>query len=406
MPPNVKQSRITIQAQDTATAGPAVSINDKGHPRSPTLLGAGSPPPFLSNGSVRFHNTADLRNNQFASQSGVNSIRTKGAGEVPRQESAEKDGQDRSPDTPKSPLIEDVVDATTYAFRQANELIANDAEDLDVSKEMDPDAVRELLRFRISVNITAVIITFVTAVASSSESSVLTTAQLLWINITVMDTFAALALASDPAPASRDVLDRKPASSFNTVMRMQIIGQSMYQTFIILLCHFAGGITFGYDKSTHTELQIQQWYSELSTLVFITFVLSQIFNLINSRRIDTKKEMFAGILYIIIITLIEVAAQIVIALVGGVVFNLHHLGGKSWGISLALGFGPLPLGFLIRLIPEEPVERILRKLALMQDSDIPQVERSGNRDKGRNLSAFQTVKDDLAAFFHVGSDTT
>ncbi|KAG8934505.1 hypothetical protein FRC01_002237 [Tulasnella sp. 417] len=264
------------------------------------------------------------------------------------------------------------------------------------------DAVRKFLQFQISVNITAVIITFVTAVASSSESSVLTAVQLLWINI-IMDTFAALALATDPA--ARDVLDRKPerktAPLFNTAMRMQILGQSMYQTFIILLFHFAGDIIFGWDKSTHTEIQTEQWHAELNTLVFNAFVFCQIFNSINSRRIDSKKNVFLGIhknFYFIFITLIEVAAQITIVFVGGAAFSVHHLSGRSWGVSLALGFGSLPLGFLIRLIPEEPVERIFRQLKLMRDSEVLPVESPESQDKEWNLSAIQTVKDNLAVF--------
>jgi len=89
---------------------------------------------------------------------------------------------------------------------------------------------------------------------------------------------------------------------------MQIIGQSMYQTFIILLFHFAGDIIFGYDKSTHTNVQISQWHAKLNTLMFNAFVLCQIFNSINSRRIDSRKNVFVGIhrnFYFIIITLIS-----------------------------------------------------------------------------------------------------
>ena len=51
-------------------------------------------------------------------------------------------------------------------------------------------------------NVTAVVITFVTSLSSAQESTasnaVMTAVQLLWINI-IMDTFAALALATDPA---------------------------------------------------------------------------------------------------------------------------------------------------------------------------------------------------------------
>ncbi len=92
------------------------------------------------------------------------------------------------------------------------------------------DAVRKFLQFQISVNITAVIVTFATAVASASETSALSAVQLLWINI-IMDTFAALALATDPASLS--LLDRKPqkrgAPLFNVDMYKQILGQSMYR---------------------------------------------------------------------------------------------------------------------------------------------------------------------------------
>ena len=69
------------------------------------------------------------------------------------------------------------------------------------------DAVRKFLQFQLSVNIVAVLLTFISAVASSDETSVLTAVQLLWVNL-IMDTFAALALATDPAtPRS---LKRKP----------------------------------------------------------------------------------------------------------------------------------------------------------------------------------------------------
>ena len=97
------------------------------------------------------------------------------------------------------------------------------------------DAARKFLQFQISVNITAVVITFGTAVASESEESASTAVQLLWINI-IMDTFAVLALATDPA--SPALLDRKPdkktAPLFSSDMYKQIFGQSLYQRIIIL----------------------------------------------------------------------------------------------------------------------------------------------------------------------------
>lgn len=55
------------------------------------------------------------------------------------------------------------------------------------------DAVAKFLQFQITVNITAVVLTFVSSVYSSSNKSVLSAVQLLWVNL-IMDTFAALAL--------------------------------------------------------------------------------------------------------------------------------------------------------------------------------------------------------------------
>lgn len=69
------------------------------------------------------------------------------------------------------------------------------------------NAVCKFLQFQVSTNVTAVVITFVTAIASALEMSVLSAVQLLQINI-IMDTFAALTLA--PNSASESLLDCKP----------------------------------------------------------------------------------------------------------------------------------------------------------------------------------------------------
>ena len=159
------------------------------------------------------------------------------------------------------------------------------------------DAVRKFLQFQISVNITAVIITFVTAVASEEEEAALTAVQLLWINI-IMDTFAALALATDPATPA--LLDRKPdkktAPLFTVDMFKQIFGQSTYQTIIVLVFHFLGDMIFDFHDDPNDESVGIDNDTKRSTLVFNAFVFAQIFNSINSRRIDNKKNVFEGIL--------------------------------------------------------------------------------------------------------------
>lgn len=83
-----------------------------------------------------------------------------------------------------------------------------------------------------------------------------------------MDTFAALALATDPP--TRSVLDRKPdrksAPLITVRMAKMIIGQAIAQLVITLVLHFAGRSMLGYEEK------------RLNTLVFNTFVWLQIFN--------------------------------------------------------------------------------------------------------------------------------
>ncbi|KAF9778977.1 Ca-transporting ATPase [Thelephora terrestris] len=224
------------------------------------------------------------------------------------------------------------------------------------------DAVPKFLQFQISTNITTVIITFVSAVASGEEGSVLTAVQLLWINI-IMDTFAALALATDPA--SKSLLDRKPDTRgtrlFTADMIKMILGQSIYQVAIIFTLHFLGHAILGLDHSDEGDKIV-------ATLVFNTFVFAQIFNSVNCRRLDNKLNVFEGILnnwYFIVVTFVEIFGQILIVFVGGTAFQVMPIPAREWGISLALGFASIPLGALIRYIPTPPLERAFIRLRLM-----------------------------------------
>ena len=177
------------------------------------------------------------------------------------------------------------------AFRRLNELFSMGITGTEVAKEasdiilMDDnfssivtaimwggcvnDAVK-FLQFQVSINITAVVVTFVTAVASNTKTSALTAVQLLLINI-IMDTFAALALATGPAHPA--MLNRKlntlSAPLFNVDMWKMIVGLSIYQITIILIFHFAGAI-FGYHGLTDFEQNKKE--TELGTLIFNAFV--------------------------------------------------------------------------------------------------------------------------------------
>ena len=121
--------------------------------------------------------------------------------------------------------------------------------------------LRAVVQFQITVNITAVCLTFVSAIADAKQEPILTPVQLLWVNL-IMDTFAALALATDPPTSS--VLDRKPdrksAPLITLTMWKMIIGQSLYQLAVTLVLNFAGYRILGYDPVSQKSL--------LQTLIF------------------------------------------------------------------------------------------------------------------------------------------
>ncbi|KAH5617385.1 hypothetical protein HBI23_257890 [Parastagonospora nodorum] len=198
-------------------------------------------------------------------------------------------------------------------------------------------------------------LTFVSAVASPDQTSVLTAVQLLWVNL-IMDTFAALALATDPP--TRSLLDRKPdlksAPLITLRMWKMIIGQAIYQLTVTFILYFGGKSILSYDSDREAE--------QLSALVFNTFVWMQIFNALNNRRLDNRFNVFEGITrnwFFILILLIMIGGQTMIIFVGGVAFKVTRLNGAQWGYSIVLGFLSLPIGMIVRLVPDELVRKCI-----------------------------------------------
>ncbi|PPQ77122.1 hypothetical protein CVT25_010816 [Psilocybe cyanescens] len=257
------------------------------------------------------------------------------------------------------------------------------------------DAVRKFLQFQISTNVTAVIITFVSAVSSVEEESVLSAVQLLWINI-IMDTFAALALATDPA--TEKLLERKPdkktAPLFSVEMYKMILMQSVYQITVILLFHFRGIDILGFEHNDHNDLKVK-------TLVFNAFVFAQIFNSVNCRRLDSKLNILEGITknrFFIGITLLEIVIQVLIVFVGGAAFQVTRISGREWGISLALGVVSIPWGAAIRCMPTKPFETFFKFIRLVGKPEIlPTVKPDTDGWSG----AINLVRDNLGTFANI-----
>lgn len=216
------------------------------------------------------------------------------------------------------------------------------------------DAVSKFLQFQITVNITAVALTFVSSLYSSSNESVLSAVQLLWVNL-IMDTFAALALATD-APTEK-ILNRKPApkaaSLFTMTMWKMILGQAVYQLAITFMLYFAG------EKLLGDHLNVDdpdKTAKQLSTVVFNTFVWMQIFNEFNNRRLDNNFNIFEGMFrnyWFLGINCIMVAGQVMIVFVGGAAFGVTPLNGIQWAVCIICAVVCLPWAVVLRLIPDK-----------------------------------------------------
>ncbi|KAI9498260.1 PMCA-type calcium-translocating P-type ATPase [Zychaea mexicana] len=210
------------------------------------------------------------------------------------------------------------------------------------------DGVRKFLTFQLTVNIAAVVVSFVSAVVSETSESILSAVQLLWVNM-IMDTFAALALATEPL--TEDLVNRKPlckdSSLINWRMSRMIFGQAIFQIAVNLLLMFHGPVLFGLSTSTADK-------RVLRTMVFNVFVFMQVFNELNCRRIDDKLNIMRGIMRDYLFLAIQafvIVGQVLIVQYGGLAFKTVPLSITQWICTVAIGSLSIPAGILIRLLP-------------------------------------------------------
>lgn len=179
--------------------------------------------------------------------------------------------------------------------------------------------------------------------------------QLLWVNL-IMDIFASLGLATDlPSP---DFLERKPeprnAPIVSVTMWKMIIGQAIYQLAVIFTVHYAGQEIFNPETQSEEE--------RLQTLVFNIYVWMQFFNQHNCRRVDNKLDIwYQGVLrnpWFIGVQCLTLVGQFVIIFEGRKAFDTVPLTGVQWGWSILFGMLTIPLGALIRQVPDRYVSNM------------------------------------------------
>lgn len=135
-------------------------------------------------------------------------------------------------------------------------------------------------------------------------------------------------------------------------MWKMILGQSVYKLAVIFMLYFAG------DNLLNAHLDsvdMDHRSKQLSTVVFNTFVWMQIFNELNSRRLDNKFNVFEGVLrnYLFLgINAVMVGGQIMIIFIGGEAFSVTRLSGILWVVCIICSLGCLPWAVVLRMIPD------------------------------------------------------
>ncbi|KNC49800.1 plasma membrane calcium ATPase [Thecamonas trahens ATCC 50062] len=207
-------------------------------------------------------------------------------------------------------------------------------------------SIRKFLQFQFTCNVVTVLITIIGSVTNSRGEPPISPVGLLWVNL-IMDTFAAIALASDsPSP---DLLRKtKPVSSSENVvtrvMMMHIFGQAAYQLLMLLLVLFIGPAFF----------TVERYRRKHFTLVFNAHVMMTLFNFFNVRSVFQQQNVVSGLgrnYYFWAVLLFSGAVQGAIVTIGGSWTKTEPLGPLQWASCLVLGAGTLLVGAFLRTIP-------------------------------------------------------
>ncbi|KAL9408179.1 hypothetical protein AB3S75_046683 [Citrus x aurantiifolia] len=200
--------------------------------------------------------------------------------------------------------------------------------------------IQKLIQFQLTANVAALLINFVAAVYAGEIP--LTAVQLLWVNL-IMDTLGALALATEKP--TKEVMDKPPVGRteplITNIMWRNLVAQALYQRAVLLTLQFRGEFIFGVNKKVK------------ETLIFNTFVLCQVFNEFNARKLE-KKNVFEGIhknrLFLGIIGT-TIVLQVVMVEFLKKFADTERLNWGQWSACIGFAAASWPIGWLVKCIP-------------------------------------------------------
>ena len=200
--------------------------------------------------------------------------------------------------------------------------------------------IQRFIVFQLTINFVALLIVLLGSIVGTELP--LTVTQMLWVNL-IMDTFAALALAS--IPPSESVMNDKPRRSTDFIiskaMQHNIFGVGTLFLVVLMAMIY-------YFTNADGGMTVQRL-----TIFFTFFVMFQFWNLFNARVFGTTDSAFKGLTKsygMELIVLAILGGQFLIVQFGGAVFRTEPLDWQTWLIIIGSSSLVLWIGELIRLV--------------------------------------------------------
>ena len=224
--------------------------------------------------------------------------------------------------------------------------------------------IQRFIVFQLTINFVALLIVLLGSMIGTELP--LTVTQMLWVNL-IMDTFAALALASLP-PDERVMRDPPRKTTDHIITRP--MGRDILGVGILFVAFLFGLLQYfkHADITSLTQFSVSGYlgsYLDFSSpehaltpyelsLFFTVFVLLQFWNMFNAKAFNTHRSAFARMGASIggfgLVALLILAGQYLIVTFGGKMFNVVPLSWTDWGLILAGTSIVLWIGEFIRML--------------------------------------------------------
>lgn len=181
--------------------------------------------------------------------------------------------------------------------------------------------LQRFLFFQLVVNVAALLLVLGGSVIGTEMP--LTVTQILWVNL-IMDTFAALALAS--LPPSHEVMKDKPRKASDFIINKSIGFGILFCGIVFFLVMFA--LLVYCERRGKGGVDVHEL-----TMFFTTFVMIQFWNLFNAKALMSHHTAFRHFLKdkgMILVLVLILAGQWIIVTFGGEMFRTTPLSLHEW----------------------------------------------------------------------------